>query len=774
VFQFRQIKFCVGVLLLLPVATMAAGPGERVGVADLLRELNAAGLDVLYSSELVPPGLTAEGIASAATPLERAKAALAANGLALRQTGPNTFVVTRAAPALPSPPATVRAATNAAPPSPPTLDDLSVYASRYRYTADAGGEPIEFAQRALEQMPGAKSDSVRALASAPGLASNLSARPYIRGAMLDDVLVEYDGVPLADPYHFRNFSSVLSAFDPGTVGHAEVYTGGFPVSYGTRSGGVIDLAPASMPAGYEAGVSLSFLSVDLETMGHADTLPFDWLLVGRISSDDSVLKRLLSDIGEPRFHDVVGRLQWTFDDDSALSWGFLVQQDQVTFDSQAPDIVAAGRAEDWSTWWRWDFNPSTGLKARTSVALTNTQRNTSGSVELPGIADGTLRSEKAASTIDWRSDWTYAPESAVGWKFGAQFDRENAELEFVRSEVFPAAIAAAFDRPVVADVASNQSPHASTFGAYVAAHLRLRDFEAEVGARADAEDYQGFGVRGQLTPRINLRYDLGHDWHAYGSWGEFSQAERVDEYRGETNQSTPDSASRATHVIGGVMRPSVDSITWRVEAYRHHWSTISPYFDNTLRTLSLLPQLEPDRVLISPADADAVGLELSAQRNFGASLSGWGSYTLSRVTDDTNGREVPRSWDQTHAANAGITWRHSRAAVSALVGWHSGWPRTPLSLVGATTSQPAYLLVGERNSARWGSYFTSDLRLSTSLPLAWGDFSLWFDAANITNRHNECCVDLYAMLDNPAHSTTDLWAPRVVDVGFTLKWRRLP
>jgi outer membrane receptor protein involved in Fe transport len=323
-------------------------------------------------------------------------------------------------------------------------------------------------------------------------------------------------------------------------------------------------------------------------------------------------------------------------------------------------------------------------------------------------------------------------------------------------------------------VASDQAPHASTFGAYASAHRRWRNLEAEVGARVDVQDYLGFGVRGQLTPRINLRYDLADDWHAYGSWGQFAQAQRVDEYRTETNQTTPDSASRATHVIGGVMRQSEDSVNWRVEGYRHHWSTISPYFDNTLSTLSLLPQLEPDRVLVSPADADAVGLEVSAQHNFSSALSGWGSYTLSRVTDDTNGREVPRSWDQTHAVNAGIAWRKSRSAISGLLGWHSGWPRTPLTMVGATAGDPAYLIVGERNSARWGSYFTADLRLSTSLPLRWGDVSLWFDAANITDRHNQCCVDLYSMLDNSGHSATDAWMPRVIDVGFTYKWRHVP
>ena len=51
-----------------------------------------------------------------------------------------------------------------------------------------------------------------------------------------------------------------------------------------------------------------------------------------------------------------------------------------------------------------------------------------------------------------------------------------------------------------------------------------RTVEFEFGTRVDLQDYQGFGLRSQLTPRVNLRYDLSDAWHAYGSWGQFAQA----------------------------------------------------------------------------------------------------------------------------------------------------------------------------------------------------------------------------------------------------------
>jgi hypothetical protein len=271
-----------------------------------------------------------------------------------------------------------------------------------------------------------------------------------------------------------------------------------------------------------------------------------------------------------------------------------------------------------------------------------------------------------------------------------------------------------------------------------------------------------------------MRYDLSDRWHVYGSWGQFTQAQRVDEYRAEANQTTPDPAHRAEHAIVGVTLENPESTGWRVEAYRHHWSSISPYLDNALGPISLLPQLEPDRVLIAPADADAAGIEISAQRSFRHGITAWGTYTYSRVTDDVNGREVVRSWDQTHSANFGIAWTGRRLSASAFFTWHSGWPQTPVDAVPATPTAPAYFAVGARNSGRFESYFSTDLRLSTSFPLRSGDLSLWLDATNLTNRSNYCCIDLNP-IGPPADKAPILdmnWSPRVINVGFSWRVRR--
>jgi outer membrane receptor protein involved in Fe transport len=747
-------------------AAQTAAPATAI--VDLLRALMATGVEVLYSSELVPPTLEASISLADTDPMSRVVHALAVYHLELRSTGPRRFIVTRSAPVRAPPPA-IASATG------PTLDEVSVFASRYAFTGETTGEPIDFDARTLEKVPGAQADAVRALRIAPGLATNLSARPYIRGAPVEDVLVEFDGIPLTDPFHFRSFQSLLSVFDPSTVNRAEVFTGGFPVKYGTRSAGVLDLTPRSIESGYEVDVGASRLSYNVESVGHAERWPVEWLITARHSMDPNVLQPIQGEAGEPTFWDSVGRVRWHFEAGSVLTLGWLLQDDHVHLSSHSREEHATGASHDSNGWLGWDWAPSAVWESHSSLSVLGSERRRNGDLNLPAVVNGRLDDEHHLENAALRTAWNYTPSAAFRWTFGAEFVRENAEFNFSKREFSGDVTTDSFGQTVEPRITSDQKPHSATVGMYTAVHRHWQALEAEAGLRFDGQDYRGYGARSQLSPRFNLRYDFTDAWHAYASWGQFTQAQRVDEYRLEENQTTPDSASRAIHMIAGVAHESVGSVHWRLEAYHNHWSSISPYYDNALGAVSLLPELEPDRVRIAPSEATAKGLELSAQRAFGRHFNAWGTYALSRVTDDVNGQEVARSWDQQHAASLGFAWTPARTAASVLLTWHSGWPATPLTVVPGTASAPAYLVVGARNSANWGSYFSADMRLSQTIPLRYGELSLWLDATNVTNRMNDCCIDLNSNhRENTVLVTTNkIWSPRVVNVGFLWRIRRL-
>lgn len=733
-------------------------------MVELLRSLTATGVDVLYSSELVPAELAAPTTLVGADVMSRLTAALAAQGLQLRRIGDRRYVVTRAV-SVRSPTASSAAPAVRAPAGAEALEEIPVFATRYVFDARGSDEVVGFSERVLRDVPGAQSDTIRALRAAPGLATNLSARPFIRGALLGDVMVRYDTIPVVDPFHFKDFQSLLSVFDPFAVGRADVYTGGFPVKYGARSGGVFDLAPRSIDAGQEYLIGASRLSNDVATAGRADRWPMEWLATVRVSSDNSLLQPIDSKHGEPAFVDALGRIRWQAGAASALTIGWLALDDRMQLDSGSRDEHALVHSRDITGWLGWEYRPTSSLSAHTSLAITRSERSRNGSLELGGAAAGNLDERRNFSIADFRSEWVYAPRPGLTWTAGAEWDLESAELLFTKHEQFAYPIAVSFGVPTEVNVISNQVPHSRMLGLYASERRRWQAFEIELGLRLDQQSYRGLAARTQVSPRISLRYDPATALHLYGSWGEFVQPQRIDEWRSEENQATPDPTSRATHLVVGIAHDGSHGLHLKMEAYRNHWLVISPYLDNTLDAVSLLPELEPDRVRIAPLDAEATGIEFSARAELSAQYSAWATYTLSQSNDDLAGQDTPRSWDQRHAASVGLTWAQTRTSVSLLAGWHSGWPRTPLT--------PS-LMVGARNSARWGSYFSADLRVSRSVPLAYGELTLWLDATNVTDHANGCCIDLgpVSPTNGLAEPEVSHWLPRVIDVGFTWRLRR--
>jgi hypothetical protein len=133
---------------------------------------------------------------------------------------------------------------------------------------------------------------------------------------------------------------------------------------------------------------------------------------------------------------------------------------------------------------------------------------------------------------------------------------------------------------------------------------------------------------------------------------------------------------------------------------------------------------------------------------------------------------VQRSWDQPLALNVGLAWQDSRLAMSALAGWHRGWPRSPVELVAPSGADPGEILIGARNSERWQDFYSLDLRGSYTWAMTRGDLVLVLEATNVTDRQNECCLQLHADESANFFSTdVDHWLPVVVNLGVSWRWR---
>jgi outer membrane receptor protein involved in Fe transport len=735
------------------LACCAAAAGQTTApgptVEAVLLELRGSGVDVIYSSELVPPGLIAPVPHPGSTPLQRAMDALAVNGLALRAVGPRSYVVMRAPQAAP---------VSEDPDEP--LDEISVYASRY--AIDGGlAEPRALSPTDIERVPGSHDDALRALHSLPGIASNASARPYIRGSLSEDVLVRYDGIVLLDPFHLKNFQSLISAIDPAAIDRIEVFSGGFPVRYGTRSGGVIDIAPPGAADGREYRASLSLISAGVSARGKSERWPVEWLGAIRRSVLD-LLDPIEDGFGKPEFSDTVGRLRWVTDQ-GAWTAGWLLLDDRLSLGEFNDEEIATARYRDEYIWLARDHKFSDALGTRATVVVTSSERERDGTLLRPGVTAGALDEDRSFNGFEFANDWTYERADGSTYTFGGTLAATRASYRYVRHSEFSPEVASAFDRGLIEDLDVAVRPKVVTYALYAANRRKWSHFEAEIGMRLDGQRYDAGGDHTQVSPRLNLRYDFDQALRLYASVGRFTQAQHVEEWRVEEGQQVADAAQVSIHSILGLEYDTSKGMRLGLEAYSKRWTTVAPYFDNRLDPFSLLPDLSPDRVRLAPHASEATGLEFSARKPVSDALTAWGTFAWSRVADDFAQGDVLRSWDQPLSLNLGLAWKGSRASLSALAGWHRGWPRTPLG------EEP--LALGPRNSERWSDFYTLDLRGSWTWSFASGDFSTVLDVTNATNRRNQCCEVLEEASDSTFSSEIDDWLPTLINLGFTYRWR---
>jgi outer membrane receptor protein involved in Fe transport len=753
-FQPRRPSFLATFLLvagLTHAASQTTAPAKSVEA--LLQDLRRSGVDVIYSSELVPPDLAAPAATEDTPLLQRVIDALAASGLELRAFGPKAYVVVRAAP---------KPAARAPPDPVETLEEISVYASRYSIEGRDVTEPQELSSSDIEVVPGSHDDALHALRSLPGFVSNASARPYIRGSLTEDVLIRYDGVTLLDPFHLKNFQSLISAVDPAAVERIEVFSGGFPVRYGARSGGVIDMTAPSPRSGYDNRAGISLFSAAVSSLGRSEKLPLEWVGSLRHSTLDKV-DVVEDNFGKPQFADTLGRVRW-HTDNGAWTLGWLLLDDRLELGTNGEDERASARYRDEYVWLARDHRFGENLRTRATLVTTSAERTRHGTLEQPGVANGQIDERRSFNGVELTNAWSYEPGDTWSYTFGGAVGVTNAASRYSRLEQFNPDVALAFDRPANNDLEVVVRPRVVTYALHGARRQQWENFEAEVGIRFDAQRYDLGGNHTQVSPRLNLRYDFNHRTRLYTSIGRFTQPQHVEEWRIEEAQQISDAAQVSIHTILGLEYRSSDDTRWGLEAYSKRWTTVAPYFDNSLDPLSLLPDLAPDRVRIQPKKSEATGLEVSVRRPLSDELTGFGTFTWSRVADDFVDGDVLRSWDQPLSVTAGLAWRGSRASVSGIAGWHRGWPRTPFQI-----TPPE---VGERNTERWGDYLTLDVRGAWNWTLSRGDLSAVLELTNATSRDNQCCLELSAPQTAPyLQAKIEHWLPIIVNLGVTYRWR---
>jgi hypothetical protein len=702
-----------------------------------------------------------------ATLVEQAAEVLAAKGLRMQEIAPGHYVVTRATSAVTTPAADAAERAGGAAVQ---LDEVAIYGSRYSIDGHGFELPRAVSHRQVEQEPGARNDVLRATQTLPGVATAASSQPYIRGSLPEDVLVSFDRMAIADPFHLQSFQRLISVFDSSVIERIDVYGGGFPVQFGTRTGGVIEVVPRSVRRGREYGIDIGLQSIGTSTVGHAEHLPVNWLLSLRGNIVDLNRRAVGSGNRQTKLLDLIGRVRWDFNDANTWTAGALMLNDRVRLRNRSGEESAFGLSRDAHFWLIHEWRDTGPWQSRTHIdfareSLTHTALT--GSV----MADENLVESRHFETLSLNNEWIEEQPAGARWNFGAGVFLTRGDNYYHRTTTYPQT-GESNDVPVLdANGAIETRPREVGESAFVSYRPQLgRLIELELGARLDAQQVSDQRSQAQWSPRLNVRWHLIPQMDIYGSIGRFSQAQRLDEWRLEEGQSRADPAQLVNQTTVGVTLGGELRTQWRLEAYDRRWLRVSPYFDNLLNPQSLTPALAPDRIRISPTSATARGIELSVRRDLGRHFDAWTNFSLAQVTDDIQGISVPRSWDQRWSANAGIEWTNSRLSVYGVMRAHQGWPRTPLNVAGAFSTGGNGAPAALRNSARWGTYATADVRAVWSIPLRSSSLELWTELINAANRSNDCCSRMSNMSPDAGMRTRNVsWQQREIDVG--LSWR---
>jgi hypothetical protein len=449
-----------------------------------------------------------------------------------------------------------------------------------------------------------------------------------------------------------------------------------------------------------------------------------------------------------------------------VSVNVLGSRDEIdlNWDRSGERAVASYRnAYVWST---LEHEWSDTLSGELIASFTDVNNLREGSVDEPG--------RRAGHVFDERNFHVGGLDAGLRWEAGRWFHRFGAEARYLEAQyryssrvrfepslLFP-------DLPMqeqVRDLAV--APEGWKYSAYWSGRFDLTPaLVAEIGVRIEDQDYTGPEHSVQAGPRLSLLYRWSPGTRVRLSWGQYSQSQRINELAIEDGIDTFARAQHATHAVASLDHDFSPDLALRVEAYRKEYSRLKVRYENLFDPLVLLPELQPDRIAVAPTAALAYGAEMSLSwRPLGA-WSGWFSYAWSEV-EDVVGRAVVRSWDQKHAVSAGLKWAKGRWDVTLADTFHTGWPTTPVSLVGGAP------VVGGRNTERLDSFNSLDLRVSRHFALPKGELEAWAEVTNLANQGNDCCVD-YRVVTQPEGTVLDRqvdnWLGLVPSVGVLWKY----
>ncbi len=735
----RASLFVCAIFFLLGSPLLAAELRLGMRLPDALEILRRDGMNIVYSSDLIKPGMRVDYLPDTADNVELLRALLAPWKLQLQEGPEGSLLVVRPTEYVAN--AEKEGRKTEAKASPNVPDELVVSASRYQFIRRMGPSISGFDTAALESEPEIGDDPLRALARLPGATRNdFSARTNARGGSTGENLILLDGMRLYDPFHLKGFKGLFSAIDSRLIESMEVYMGGYPAQYGDSMSSVADIRSINPAEPFYGELTASFFNLSALLAGNSDNADTGWLLSARRGNLDQVLNAFNPKLGDPRYFEVFGRVNHKLSEKLQLTGNVMVSKDNIRIADTDQEEFADGNYRDEYYWLRADISPHQRLEGHVTVSQAKLSSFRAGTVDKEGAATGVLNEDNTFRINTFSTDWLWSATSGTRLGIGAEYRDESGRYDYRDNATFELL----FLTPGAPDQVSRANARKAKYaGHYLGAWVNLQQpisekLTAETGIRWQREGLSP-SQDSAFDPRLTLRYDFTERTVGRMSVGRYSQAQTVNELDYADGAESFDNIQKADQYILSIEHELDNGISLRAEAYDKHYRNLRPRFENFLDTYTLLPQLWPDRVEVDATRARAKGMELSLSNQRTESLSWWLNYSFASVKDDYEDRHENRTWDKRHELGAGLAWQLASWEFSLAGVWRSGWRTTQTNL--QSTMPIPLVATGPRNAEKLGTYKRIDARAAREFPLSGGEtLTVFLEIYNLANHPNECCV----------------------------------
>ncbi|HET6763264.1 MAG TPA: TonB-dependent receptor plug domain-containing protein, partial [Longimicrobiaceae bacterium] len=617
----------------------------------------------------------------------------------------------------------------------------AVVVTGWRFGA-RGADGQSLSRADWENAPQPGEDPFRMVGRLPGVtSSDESARFHVRGGANEELLVRIDGLELVEPFHVKEFEGgAISVVDAAALGGVELLTGGFTAEYGDRLTGVFDMRTAAPPAaGTRTELGLSLTNARYLGRGGFGEGRGGWMLSARRGYLDLVLDmvhaaRTDGNYFVPRYGDAMGKVQWRLSPRHEISLHALWAGDRFSARDRQT-LLAHTRYSDGYAWATWTGQYGGGLGSET-VASTGRLTWDRGGTWTRDRAGTDASDQRTLRFGALRQDWTWALAPRAALKWGWEAKQQAAEYDYRSVRVTHTAQ----DGVVTArtdTVRMLRSPDGSALGGYLAGRVQpVAPLTVEAGVRLDRQSWTGDR---DVSPRVNAALALGPATTVRAAWGMYAQAQAIHALQVQDGIGTFGPSERAEHRVLGIEH-AAKGVSYRAEAYQRVLTRQRPRFANLNRSFDIFPEVEGDRVLLSPVDGQARGIELFAQRSDDRPVRWWAGYSLAQVRQTYATFTAPGDADQRHTVHLGGAYVPSaRWRLSAAWEFHTGLPITGATFQSGRAADGTLwvkTIRGPLYGERLPAYHRMDLRLTRSWANRHGAGTAFLDVFNLYNQQN--------------------------------------